>query len=225
MKTLYNTVQQCESILDPDQNKVMGRMTDDMIRQRIRDYCDGDYLKYGRMESWPASHPLMQIIKVDKDSKGWYIDTGSIDDVDIAFKSNSKSFCDYCLSNGQKMDKQKGFLIEDIGIYFRWRSHSGRLLIGFAPNLESTEGLPEHLDVLWLVYSCQKSQNFIIRNKIMGVVVEHDTELIKNLKISGKCEDVLVFPNINSVTVSNGIKLYQPKDWKEFSEWQRKLGF
>ena len=224
MKTLYNTVQQYESILDPDQKKVMGRMTDDMIRQRILEYCTYSLSKQ-RGEYWPAAEPDLQIAKVDKDSKGWYIDTDSIDDVDIIFKSNLKSFYDYCLSNGQKIDKQKGFLIEDIGIYFRWRSHTGRLSIGFAPNLESTDGLPEQLDVLWLVYSCQKSQNFTIHNKIIGVVVENDTELIKKLKISGKCEDVLVFPNINSVTVSNGIKLYQPKDWKEFSEWQRKLGF
>ena len=224
MKTLYNTVQQYESILDPDQNKVMGRMTDEMIRQRILEYCTYSLSKQ-RGEYWPAAEPDLQITNVDKDSKGWYIDTDSIDDVDIIFKSNSKSFYDYCLSNGQKIDKQKGFLIEDIGIYFRWRIHTGRLSIGFAPNLESTDGLPEQLDVLWLVYSCQKSQNFTIHNKIIGVVVENDTELIKKLKISGKCEDVLVFPNINSVTVSNGIKLYQPKDWKEFSEWQRKLGF
>ena len=51
MKTLYNTVQQCESILDPDQNKVMGRMTDDMIRQRIREYCTFKRYSLGMIEA------------------------------------------------------------------------------------------------------------------------------------------------------------------------------
>ena len=43
MKTLYNTVQQCESILDPNQDQVIDKITDEMIRNRIREYCTQDY--------------------------------------------------------------------------------------------------------------------------------------------------------------------------------------
>ena len=41
-----NNTQQCESILDPDQNKVMDRMTDVMIRKRIQEYCVYNEQKY-----------------------------------------------------------------------------------------------------------------------------------------------------------------------------------
>ena len=34
-----NNTQQCESILNPNQNQVMDRMTDEMIRRRIQEYC------------------------------------------------------------------------------------------------------------------------------------------------------------------------------------------
>ena len=50
-----NNTQQYESILDPDQNKVMDRMTDVMIRKRIQEYCVYNEQKYKRGELWIAT--------------------------------------------------------------------------------------------------------------------------------------------------------------------------
>ena len=46
MKSLIdylNNITQYESILNPNQDQVMGRMTDEMIRRRIQEYCTYDY--------------------------------------------------------------------------------------------------------------------------------------------------------------------------------------
>ena len=61
------------SILDPDQDQVMTRMTsdaEDIIRQRIREYCVFNYPKYKRGELWTVANQDMKITKVDKDEKG-----------------------------------------------------------------------------------------------------------------------------------------------------------
>ena len=75
METLYNTVQQYESILDPNQDQVMDRMTDNVIRERIRKYCTYDEQKYRHSKLWCGTDRYMKITKIDKDDKGWYIET------------------------------------------------------------------------------------------------------------------------------------------------------
>ena len=62
------------SILNPDQDQVMTRMTsdtEDIIRQRIREYCTG----YPSDKYWPVYTEGIEISKVDKDKKGWYVKT------------------------------------------------------------------------------------------------------------------------------------------------------
>ena len=70
MKTLYNTVQQYESILDPNQDQTMSRMADDMIRNRIREYCTWDGQKYKLGKLWDVANANLEIIKINKDNKG-----------------------------------------------------------------------------------------------------------------------------------------------------------
>ncbi len=213
MKTLYNTVQQCESILDPNQNQVMNRLTDDMIRNRIREYCTFDRQKYKRDELWPISSPYQDITRIAKDDKGWYIETMS-SALYLMSRTTTKSFYDYYLSEGQKMDKQKGFLIEDIGVYFRWRKHNGTIVIMSAPNFKSTEGFPEELDVLDLVHSCSTSQKLEVRNNIKITILSQTGDV----KISGKgCKNVIIYPNSQAgATAPSGVKIHHPKTHKEY---------
>ena len=221
---------QYESILDPDQDKVMDRMTavaDDMIRQRIQEYCTYDNQKYKQNELWCVADPFLKITKVDKDGKGWYIETKNIYDSCFMYRNKSKSFYDYCRSKGQKMDKQKGFLIEDIGVYFRWRKHKGILEIDDSPNLESTDGLPEELDVLSLWQCCQKSKKLNVRDKINIL----DLTIDGDLKIFGDgCENVIIHPDSpdvvtvpGKVTVPSGTKIHYPKNYDEYDDLRDKL--
>ena len=218
---------QYESILDPNQNKVMSRMTDEMIRQRIREYCTYDHQKYARGEQWAATDPNLEIVKIDKDNKGWYIETENTVRVDVIYDNSAKSVYDYCSSEGQKIDKQKGFLIEDIGIFFRWRKHIGSLSISSASNLESTDGLPEELDVLSLWQCCQKSKKLNVRDKINIL----DLTIDGDLKISGDgCENVIIHPDSpdvvtvpGKVTVPSGTKIHYPKNYDEYDDLRDKL--
>ena len=66
---LSNTTQY-ESILDPNQNQVMNRMTDDMIRQRIQEYCTFDRQKRRRSECWIMASRSFTVTKIGKDSNG-----------------------------------------------------------------------------------------------------------------------------------------------------------
>ena len=157
---------QHESILDPDQNKVLGRMTDELIPNRIREYCTYDRQKYNRDELWPIVHEGLEITKINKDNRGWYVETKSLlSPYVILYDVESKSLYDHCLSQGHQIDEQKGFLIEDFGIYFRWRKHNGELGVSFAPKFESTNGLPDELEQLHLYKCCEKSKKstFVIR--------------------------------------------------------------
>ena len=220
MKTLYNTVQQYESILNPNQNQVMNRMTDDVeniIRQRIRKFCN-----YGPDSNWLVADPYLIITKIDKDNKGWYIETESSISVPIMLEETTKSPLDHFSSYGQKVDKQKGFLIEDIGVYFRWRMHRGDLLISHASSLESTDGLPEELNILSLFSCCQKSKKFTIGNNIKIITIDD----VSNLKISGNgCKNVILPPNITAnVTAPSGVKIHHPKNWHEYNNLVNKLG-
>ena len=206
---------QYEGILDPDQSKVMNRMTDDMIRQRIREYCTYDSRKYCRDELWLAANYDLKITRIDKDEQGWYIETESFEPIWIISREKTKSFYEYCLSKGQKIDKQKGFLIEDTEIYFRWRKHSGGLYINYTPDLESTEGLPEELDVLGITDDFRNSKSLDIRNKIK--VIELSIE--GDIKILGKgCKNVIIDPEYShvNITAPGGVKIHRPKDLDEY---------
>ena len=216
---------QYESILDPDQNKVMGRMTDDVIRNRIREYCTWNHSKYRRGELWPAAEANLEIAKIDKDKQGWYIETGGFTSMYRMDNDPTKSYHDYCLSKGQKMDKQKGFLIEDIGVYFRWRKHRDSLRFNGLANLESTDGLPEELDTLELSQCCIKSEKFDIRNKIKVIVLIDE---VGDIKISGNgCKNVLIFPNckVGRITVPAGVTIQRAKDWGEYRDLLNKFRY
>ena len=203
------------SILDPDQNQVMSRMTDDMIRSRIREYCTYDGKKYFRNELWVVANYALKITRIDKDDKGWYVETDGFMDKCLLDYDKVKSYYDYCLSKGQKIDKQKGFLIKDTEIYFRWRKHSGGLYVNYAPNLESTEGLPEELDVLGISDDFRNSKSLDIRNKIK--VIELSIE--GDIKILGKgCKNVIIDPEYShiNITAPSGVKIHRPKDSDEY---------
>ena len=221
MKPLYNTVQQYESILDPDQNKVMDRMTDEMIRSRIREYCT--YKRHNAC--WPAAAPALKITTIDKDEKGWYVDTESDYYIKLMENSTKKSFQEYCISHVQKIDKQKGFLVmdpRDPVVYFRWRKHKGFLIINDAFNLESTEGLPEELDVLELDRCCQTDQRFTVHNKIKWISLIN----IWKLHILGNgYKNVLTHFNnsIADIKTSNQAKIYRPENMDEYWDLRKKL--
>ena len=222
LKDYLSNTQQYESILDPDQNQVMTRMTDEMIRSRIREYCTYDRQKRRRGECWIAADEYLEITKIDKDEKGWYVETESSVYIFVISSTPAKSFYDYCIAKGQQIDKQKGFLIEDIGIYFRWRKHSGPLDVRQAPNFESTEGLPEELNELYLCLSCEKSKSLDVRNKINVVTLNS----IEDIKILGKgCKNVIIGPEYpcDNITVPNGVNIYRSGSYAEFDDLRNKL--
>ena len=222
MKTLCNTVQQYESILNPDQDQVMSRMTDEMIRQRIREYCTYDYKKRRYGEMWPANNPVLKITKVDKDDKGWYVETKTDEYLYLMPNTRAKSFYERCITNGQKIDKQKGFLIEDIGVYFRWRKHKGALIIHNDDYFESTEGLSEELDELSLSMVCKKSKKLDVCNKIKAITLWG----AEDIKISGNgCKNVIIHPDYpcGNITVPNGVKIHRPKNDDEYQDLCDKL--
>ena len=210
------------SILNPDQNQIMNRMTDEIIRSRIREYCTYDLRKY-KGEQWVAANKGLMIDEIDKDEQGWYVDTKSFFFIKIMGNKLVKSYYNYCVVNGYKMDKQKGFLIEDIGTYFRWRRHKGTLQIFDCPNLEYTDGLPEELDALHLICCYYKKHRFEVHNKI-GVIA---LTAIHDFKMSGDgCKNILldchqsVKPNI---IVPNGTKIYKPISSTEYHALMIKL--
>lgn len=222
LRDYLNNTQQYEGILDPDQNQVMIRMTDDMIRQRIREYCAWDVIKYNLGRIWLVSNPYFEITEIDKDDKGWYVETKSRVQAFIISNDNTKSVYDYCLSYRQKIDKQKGFLIKDMGIYFRWRKHIGGLVIDCAPKFEFTEGLPEELDILNLMNCCEKSKKLDIRNNI-NVIAISDTD---DLKISGNgCKNVIIYPDskVGNITAPSQTKILRPETEEEYLDLRKKL--
>ena len=213
---------QHESILGPDQNKVLGRMTDDVIRSRIREYCTYDRQKYNRGELWSIVNEGLEITKIDKDNRGWYVETKSLSSpYVILYNDESKSLYDFFLSQRQQIDEQKGFLIEDLGIYFRWRKHNGELAVSFAPKFESTDGLPEELEQLHLYKCCQKSKKINVCNNIKIITIDE----MSDLKISGNgCKNVIFPPNTTAnVTVPSGVKIHHPKNWVEYNDLSQKL--
>ena len=224
LRDYLNHTQQYESILDPDQNKVMDRMadaTDDMIRKRIREYCTWDRQKYYQGELWPAVDDDLGITQINKDNNGWYIETRSAVNVGVIYGTRTKSFYDYCLSKGQKIDKQKGFLIEDIGVYFRWRKHKGSIEITDASCLESTLGLPEELDLLYLDRCCVESKKFTVHNRIKVIIARQ----ICPINISGNgCKNVIIHPDskTDNITAPSQTKILRPETEKEYWDLRRK---
>ena len=221
MKTLYNTVQQYEGILDPNQDQVMNRMTDEIIRSRIREYCTYDLRKY-KGEQWVAANGDLKISDIDKDEKGWYIETMSTTCF-LLSHTNAKSFYEYCLSKGQKINKQKGFWIEDIDTYFRWRKHKGWLDIYDAPNFESTKGLPKELDKLEMWDVCQHSNRLNVCNKIKIIALD---DYIPDLEISGGgCKGVIINPDgkIGNITAPDRVKIHRPNNWRIYISLREKL--
>ena len=202
------------SILNPDQNQVMTRMTsdiDNIIRQRIREYCTG----YPSDKYWPVYAGCMEITKVDKDEKGWYVETWSSIPIHIINNENAKSLYDYLLSKGCKIDKQKGFLIEDIGTYFRWRKHKGKMSAVGAPDFESTEGLPEELDLLYLDHCCKENKKFAVHSRIDVIIVCQ----IDTINISGNgCQNVVqhYLDGPMNITAPEGVKIHRPSNWDEY---------
>ena len=224
LKDYLNSTQQCEGILDPNQDQVMNRMTDEMIRQRIREYCTYDGKKYFRNELWPAVDEDLEITKIDKDKQGWYIETESTLSAPVLYRDTAKSFYDYCISQGQKIDTQKGFLIEDIGIYFRWCKHSGSLEVSHASDFESTQGLPEELDELNIYDSCEDSKRLDVCNKIKVIILAD----VADLKISGKgCKNIIINSSYpTNVTVPDGVKIHRPNGLGGYRRIKKKiLGF
>ena len=224
LKDYLTSTQQCEGILDPNQDQVMSRMTDEMIRSRIREYCTYDGKKYFRNELWPAVDEDLEITKIDKDKQGWYIETESTLSAPVLYRDTAKSFYDYCISQGQKIDEQKGFLIEDIGIYFRWSKHSGSVEVSQASDFESTEGLPEELDELNIYDSCEDSKKLDVRNKIKVIILAD----VADLKISGKgCKNIIINSSyLTNVTVPDGVKIHRPNGLGGYRRIKKKiLGF
>ena len=165
-------------ILDQDQDQIMNSMTDAIIRQRIQEYCVHSFYKKHR-----AADPHLTVTKVDKDDRGWYVETKSIAPLYLTWVDEQiKSFYDYCSAREHPIDKQKGFLIRDSegpDTYFRWHKHEGGLRLSYTPGLESTEGLPEELDRLMVC--CCKSGKLEVLSKINVLVVAG----IYDLKIFG----------------------------------------
>ena len=171
---------------------------------------------------WPANNPVLKITKVDKDDKGWYVETKTDEYLYLMPNTRAKSFYERCITNGQKIDKQKGFLIEDIGVYFRWRKHKGALIIHNDDYFESTEGLSEELDELSLSMVCKKSKKLDVCNKIKAITLWG----AEDIKISGNgCKNVIIHPNhpCGNITVPNGVKIHRPKNDDEYQDLCDKL--
>lgn len=220
---LNNTTQQHESILGPDQNKVLGQMTDEMIRQRIIEYCQDELNKYKPAHLWPLNaKEAIKILTVDKDRQGWYIiTTGHLRIIDIG--PGTKSLYDFYRSKGQKVDEQKGFLIEDIGVYFQWSEHFGVISIVSAPSLESTKGLPDWQPILILRNCCKKSKRLDVCNNILSCLSLRNMD---DIKISGKgFKNIIINPDApcGNVTAPRGVKIYRPKDTNEYEIIAAKL--
>ena len=229
---LNTSSQKFKHNLNLNQSATASRMTaDDMIRQRIREYCEWNRKKHIQGKLWPVADEDIEITKIDKDDKGWYVET--LSNLHITFRDTSaKSLYDYCRSKGQKTDEQKGFLIEDIGVYFRWRENFGAIFVENAPNLESTKGLPEEFDVLGIQNCCKKSQKLDVCNKIVECISLSDVE---DIKISGNgFKNILVDPvqPCGDITAPSGVKIYRPKDLREHwiivqkvTDWTRKVTY
>lgn len=214
MKTLY------ESILDSD---AMDKMEDDLIRHRIREYCkyklNGNY--------WPIARSDIRITNVDKDSKGWYVDTEprwNGDSPRVAIGYQNTSFLDYCATIADKKNNWTDFVVNDHNgpeLHFRWRKHKGSLDIISAQNLDSTDGLPEEFDMLQLIDCCQQSKKFDVKSKL-NILYVNNTSTTTN--ITGNVKNVIVSPNTDyTLKNSSQIRVFKPTSRSEFNRIIKKL--
>ena len=150
------------------------------------------------------------------------IETNGSAQIWALYGAGVKSLYDYCIAKGQQIDKQKGFLIEDICVYFRWRRHSGIVRFYSSPKLESTDGLPEELNELHLSETCTDSEKFEVRNKIKVMLLSD----VGDIKISGNgCDNILVDPEhpYGEITAPNGVKIHYPDTMYEYWDLRKKL--
>ena len=215
------------SILDPDQNKVTDQLSEDMIRYRIREYCTRT--RSNRYwTGWEAADKYLNITNVDKDEKGWYIDTECIGTrVCVILNSREKTLLKYA-DRWCENNPHKGFLIRDHNgpdTYFRWRKHKCILTIFQAEYFESTEGLPEELDALYISNSCHESKGFFVHNQIDTIVIASPTDI----SISGSgYKRVIIYPypypyNCSSITTSIDVDIYRPQTFGEYMDLQQEL--
>lgn len=236
---LNESTQQYESVFGGNQTKDNGYSDDNTIRTRILQYCTFDWSN----KCWPIAAAAMKITKVDKDEKGWYIDTvnneyptGTLQQTEAKtvlgycnaskYRIKMKSFFDKYTPIRFKDDDSKEFVVvdrEEPVVHFRWRKHKGGLTVLAAPNFESTEGLPDELDTLYVSGSCQSSKGFDVRNKIDTIVVE-DTAW--SLKISGNgCKDLIIDPDsvTGEITAPSRTKIHRPENCDEYISLKEKL--
>ena len=233
LKDYLNESPLSEGIFDRMKNIIKGnrnRLSDDIIRQVIYKYCTN-------WRNWGVAQPGLKVTKVDKDEKGWYVDTESDKCLSLTV-DDSKSFLEYynerelsrftSLSKfvpaRLKDDNSTEFMVPQSGpkIYFRWRKHKGIISIYNAAYIESTAGLPEELDVLEFVGCCAKSRKLIVNGKIDVIDYHGDGYFV----LSGNgCKDMIVLPgSISSrIFATCRIKIHFPETLEEYLSLREKL--
>ena len=233
LKDYLNESPLSEGIFDQMKNNIKGninRLSDNIIRKVIYKYC-------ANWRNWGVAQPGLKVAKVDKDEKGWYVDTES-DKCLSLHVGDSKSFLEYYneselsrFTSSSKFvparlkdDNSTEFMVPQSGpkIYFRWRKHKGVISIYNAAYIESTAGLPEELDVLEFVGCCAKSRKLIVNGKIDVIDYHGDGYFV----LSGNgCKDMIVLPgSISSrIFATCRIKIHFPKTLEEYLSLREKL--
>ena len=233
LKDYLNESSLSEGIFDRMKNIIKGnrnRLSDSIIRQVIYKYC-ADW------RNWGVAQPGLKVTKVDKDEKGWYVDTESDKCLSLTV-DDSKSFLEYYnerelsrFTSSSKFvparlkdDNSTEFMVLQSGpeIYFRWRKHKGIISIYNAAYIESTAGLPEELDVLEFVGCCAKSRKLIVNGNIDVIDYHGDGYFV----LSGNgCKDMIVLPgSISSrIFATCRIKIHYPKTLEEYLSLREKL--
>ena len=232
LKDYLNESPLSEGIFDRMKNNIKGninRLSDNIIRKVIYKYC-------ANWRNWGVAQPGLKVTKVDKDEKGWYVDT-EFDKCLSLHVDDSKSFLEYYnkrelsrfTSSSEfvparlKDDNSTEFMVLQTGpeIYFRWRKHKGVISIYNADYIESTDGLPEELDV-FEVGCCDKSHKLRVNNKI-DVIDYHGDGYFQ---LSGNaCKDMIVLPSSLSshIFATGRIKIHYPKTLEEYLSLREKL--
>ena len=232
LKDYLNESPLSEGIFDRMKNNIKGninRLSDNIIRKVIYKYC-------ANWRNWGVAQPGLKVTKVDKDEKGWYVDTES-DKCLSLHVDDSKSFLEYYnkrelsrfTSSSEfvparlKDDNSTEFMVLQTGpeIYFRWRKHKGVISIYNADYIESTDGLPEELDVLELA-SCDKSRKLIVNGKIDVIDYHGDGYFLLS---SDGCKDMIVLPSCRNIHIvaTGRIKIHYPKTLEEYLSLRENL--
>lgn len=244
LKDYLNESSLSEGIFDRMKNNIKGnidrmknniksktnRLSDNMIREVIYKYC-------ANWRNWGVAQPGLKVTKVDKDEKGWYVDTES-DKCLSLHVDDSKSFLEYYnkrelsrFTSSSKFvparlkdDNSTEFMVLQTGpeIYFRWRKHKGVISIYDAAYIESTDGLPEELDVLEFVGCSYKSRKLKVNNKIDVIDYHGEGYFV----LSGNvCKDMIVLPgSISSrIFATARLKIHYPETLEEYLSLREKL--